>query len=87
MFQRLPIPLAQVKAGNTSGNLLNKIHQIICSLYRPQEVNEKVYNNIMNLIWMQCNMDTIFMISNTIYWILYILYLYQILVFVSSGKV
>ena len=32
-LQRLPIALAQVKAGNTSENLLNKIRQIIYSLY------------------------------------------------------
>ena len=31
MLQRLG--LAQVKAGNTSENLLNEIRQIICSLY------------------------------------------------------
>ena len=28
MLQRLPIALAQVKAGNTSENLLNKLRQI-----------------------------------------------------------
>ena len=33
MLQRLPIALAQVKAGNTSGNLLNEILQIVFSLY------------------------------------------------------
>ena len=33
MFQRLPITLAQVKASNTSENLLNKIRQIIYSFY------------------------------------------------------
>ena len=33
MFQRLPISLAQGKAGNTSKNLLNKIHQIIYCIY------------------------------------------------------
>ena len=33
MLQRLIIALAQVKAGNTSGNLLNEIKQIIYSLY------------------------------------------------------
>ena len=33
MLQRLPIALAQVKAGNTSEKLLNKIHQIIYFLY------------------------------------------------------
>ena len=29
MLQRLPIPVAQVKADNTSENLLNEIRQII----------------------------------------------------------
>ena len=33
MFQRLPIAHAQVKAGDTSENLLNEICQIIYSLY------------------------------------------------------
>ena len=33
IFQRLPIVLAQVKAGNTSENLLNEICQIIHCLY------------------------------------------------------
>ena len=33
MLQRLPIVLAQVKAGNTYENLLNEIRQIIYSLY------------------------------------------------------
>ena len=33
MLQRLSIALAQVKAGNTSENLLNEIRQIIYSLY------------------------------------------------------
>ena len=48
IFQRLPIALAQVKAGNTSENLLNKIRKIIYSLYRLKEITKKVYNNIMN---------------------------------------
>ena len=38
MLQRLPIALAQVKAGNTSQNLLNKIRQIIYSLYQAEEI-------------------------------------------------
>ena len=33
MFQRLPIALAQVKAGNNSESLLNEIRQIIYSLH------------------------------------------------------
>ena len=49
-FQRLPIRLAQVKAGNTSENLLNEIFQIINSLHQAKEITKKVYNNIMNSI-------------------------------------
>ena len=33
MLQRLPIPPAQVKASNTSENLLSEMRQIIFSLY------------------------------------------------------
>ena len=43
MLQRLPITLTQVKAGNTSENLLNEIRQIIYSFYREKEVTKKVY--------------------------------------------
>ena len=39
MLQRLPIPLAQVKAANTSKNLLNEIWQIIYPLYRAKETS------------------------------------------------
>ena len=45
MLQRLPIVLAQVKAGNTPENLLNKIRQIIYFLYRVKEITKNVYNN------------------------------------------
>ena len=47
MLQRLPIALAQVKAGNTSENLLNEIRQIIYSLYWEKEITKKVFNNIV----------------------------------------
>ena len=50
MLQRLPVALAQVKAGNTSEHLLNEILEIIYSLYRVTEFTKKVYNNIMNSI-------------------------------------
>ena len=63
MFQRLPVTLAQVKAGNTSENLLNKIHQIIYSFYRKKEVTKKVYNNITNSIKLSNRIDTILMNS------------------------
>ena len=36
LFQRLPIFLAQVKAGNVSEDILNEIRQIICSVYRTK---------------------------------------------------
>ena len=45
MLQRLPIALAQVKAGNTSENLLNEIRKIIYSLYQVKEITKKAYNN------------------------------------------
>ena len=38
MLQRLPIALAQVKAGNTSEKLLNGIRQTIYSLYQAKEI-------------------------------------------------
>ena len=47
MLQRLPIALAQVKAGNNSENLLNEVRQIIYSLYQSKEITKKVYNNLM----------------------------------------
>ena len=50
VLQRLPIALAQVKAGNASKNLLNKIRQIIYSFYREKGSTKKVYNNIINSI-------------------------------------
>ena len=50
MLKRLPIALAQVKAGNNSESLLNEIRQIVNSLYRSKEITKKVYNNIINSI-------------------------------------
>ena len=46
MFQRLPIALAQIKAGNDSESFLNEIRQIVYSLYQSKEIKKKVYNNI-----------------------------------------
>ena len=63
MLQMLAIALAQVKAGNTSENLLNEIRQIIYSLYWAKEITKKVYNNIMNSINLSHKMDTTFMNS------------------------
>ena len=50
MLKRLPIALAQVKAGNNSERLLNEIRHIVYSLYRSKKITKKVYNNIINSI-------------------------------------
>ena len=50
MLQRLPIALAQGKAGNNSESLLNEIRQIVCSLYQSKGITKKVYNNIIKSI-------------------------------------
>ena len=50
MLKKLPIALAQIKAGNNSESLINEIKQIVYSLYRSKEITKKVYNNIIKLI-------------------------------------
>ena len=47
MLRRLPIALAQIKAGNNSESLLNEIRQIVYSLYQLSKITKKVYNNII----------------------------------------
>ena len=49
MLQRLPIALAQVKAGNNSESLLNEIRQIYYSLCQSKQITKKVYSNIIKL--------------------------------------
>ena len=50
MLQRLPIALAQLKAGNNSESLLNEIRQIVCSLDQSKEITKKVYTDIVKSI-------------------------------------
>ena len=50
MLKRLPIALAQIKAGNNSESLLNEIRQIAYSLYRSKEITKKVYKDIIKSI-------------------------------------
>ena len=51
MLQRLPIALAQVKAGDNSESLLNEMRQIVYSLYQSKKkITKKVYNNIIKSI-------------------------------------
>ena len=50
LFQKLPIALAQEKADNNSQSLLNKIRQILYSLYQSKGITKNVYNNIIKPI-------------------------------------
>ena len=50
MLQRLPIALAQVKAGNNSESLLKEIRQIVYSLYQSKQITKKIYNNLIKYI-------------------------------------
>ena len=56
MLQRLPISLAQAKAGNTS--------EILYILYRSKQITKKLYNNIVNSIKLWNRMDMTFMNSD-----------------------
>ena len=50
MIQRLPIALAQVKAGNNSESLLNEIRQTVYSSYQSKQITKKLCNNITKSI-------------------------------------
>ena len=50
MLKKLPIALAQIKAGNNSESLLNEIKQIDYSLYQLRQITKTVYNNIIKSI-------------------------------------
>ena len=50
ILQRLPIALAQIKAGNKFENLLNEIRQVIYFLHWPNKIIKKLCNYIMNLV-------------------------------------
>ena len=47
MFNRLPILLAQIEAGNNSFKLKNEARQILYSLYRSKLLTKTVYNNLI----------------------------------------
>ena len=47
MLNRLPILLAQIKAGNNSIKLKNEAKQILYSLYRSTVLPKTVYNNLI----------------------------------------
>ena len=50
MLSRLPISLAQLKAGNNSEKFKNEIKQLFYSLYHSKKLNKTVYNNLIKTI-------------------------------------
>ena len=50
MFSRLPISLAQLKAGNNSEKLKNEIRQILYSLYRSKKHTKQLYKSLVDII-------------------------------------
>ena len=50
MLRRLPITLAQLKAGNNSEKLKNEIRQLLYSLYRSKKRTKNVYRSLVDII-------------------------------------
>ena len=50
MLSRLPISLAQVKAGNNSEKLKNEIRQLLYSLYRSKKLRKQLYKSLIGII-------------------------------------
>ena len=48
MLSRLPITLAQLKAGNNPEKLKNEIRQLLSSLYRSNKLTKTIYKNLIN---------------------------------------
>ena len=50
MLSRLPITLAQSKAGNNSEKLKNEIRQLLYSLYRSKKLTKQLYKSLVDII-------------------------------------
>ena len=50
MLSRLPISLAQLKAGNNSEKLKNEIRQLLYSLYRSKKLTKNFYKSFVDTI-------------------------------------
>ena len=50
MLSRLPITLAQLKAGNNSEKLKNEIRQLLHSLYRSKKLTKQLYKSLIDII-------------------------------------
>ena len=49
MLSRLPITLAQLKAGNTSKNLKSEIRQLLYSLHRSKRLTKQLYKSLIDI--------------------------------------
>ena len=50
MLCRLPISLAQLKAGNNSEKPKNEIRQILYSFYRSKKLTKQAYESLVDII-------------------------------------
>ena len=50
MLSRLPITLAQLKAGNNSEKRKNEIRQILYYLYRSKKLTKQLYKSLIDII-------------------------------------
>ena len=50
MFNRLPVSLAQLKAGNNSEKLKIVIRQLLYSLYRSKKLTKTIYKTLIDII-------------------------------------
>ena len=50
MPSRLPITLVQLKEGNNSQTLIDKIRQLLYSLHRSKKLTKTIYNHLINII-------------------------------------
>ena len=50
MLSRLPISLAQLKAGNNSEKLKNEIRQLLYPLNRSKKLTKQMYKNLIDII-------------------------------------
>ena len=50
ILSRLPISLAQLKAGNNSKKLKNEIRQLLYFLYISKKLTKKIYTSLTDII-------------------------------------
>ena len=48
LLNKLPVLLAQIKAGHNWYNLKNEIRQILYLLYEHNKITKKLYKNLIN---------------------------------------